>query len=145
MGSETENFSPDFHSFVTVLKPASAAAIEEDTLVYDNLAGKVSGNPDFKSWSMTPSGKWNYAFNANKVDNIKVKYNKVNGFPFDLGNSPVTITVPVVGVKDWTLVDNRFTPALPKTVVSEERSDTVIELVPYGSTTLRLTIFPVLK
>lgn len=121
------------------------AAIEEDTLVYDNLAGKVSGNPDFKSWSMTPSGKWNYAFNANKVDNIKVKYNKVNGFPFDLGNSPVTITVPVVGVKDWTLVDNRFTPALPKAVVSEERSDTVIELVPYGSTTLRLTIFPVLK
>ena len=71
--------------------------------------------------------------------------NKVNGFPFDLGNSPVTITVPVVGVKDWTLVDNRFTPALPKAVVSEERSDTVIELVPYGSTTLRLTIFPVLK
>ena len=94
---------------------------------------------------MTPSGKWNYAFNTNKVDNIKVKYNKVNGFPFDLGNSPVTITVPVVGVKDWTLVDNRFTPALPKAVVSEERSDTVIELVPYGSTTLRLTIFPVLK
>ena len=122
-----------------------AATVEEDTLVYDNLAGKVSGNPDFKSWSMIPTGKWNYAFKADKLDKIKVKHHKVNGFPFDPGNSPVTVSVPVAGVSGWTLIDGRFTPSLPETVVAEEGGDTFIELVPYGSTTLRLTTFPVLK
>ncbi|MCI5912214.1 MAG: hypothetical protein MRZ50_01925, partial [Prevotella sp.] len=66
-------------------------------------------------------------------------------FPFDPGNSPVTVSVPVAGVSGWTLVDGRFTPSLPETVVAEEGGDTFIELVPYGSTTLRLTTFPVLK
>ncbi len=122
-----------------------AATVEEDTLVYDNLAGKVSGNPDFKSWSMIPAGKWNYALKADKLDKIKVKHHKVNGFPFDPGNGPVTVSVPVAGVSGWTLIDGRFTPSLPETVVTEEGSDTFIELVPYGSTTLRLTTFPVLK
>ena len=77
---------------------------EEDTAIYENLAGKLSGNPEFKSWSMTPAGKWNYAIDAGKLDKINVKQNQVSGFPFDLGNSPVTIEVPVVGVKGWRFV-----------------------------------------
>ena len=119
------------------------AEVEEDTKVYENLAGKVSGNPDFKSWSMTPAGKWNYALDASRLDEIHVKKHERTGFPFDLGQSPVTIEVPVVGVKGWTLVDDRFTPALPERFVAEEGSAQTIELVPYGSTTLRLTTFPV--
>ena len=119
------------------------ADVEEDTRVYENLAGKVSGNPDFKSWNMTPAGKWNYALDASRLDEIHVKKHERTGFPFDLGQSPVTIEVPVVGVKGWTLVDERFTPALPEHFAAEEGSAQTIELVPYGSTTLRLTTFPV--
>ena len=92
---------------------------------------------------MTPAGKWNYALDAGKLDQIRVKKHDRTGFPFDLGQSPVTIEVPVVGVKGWTLVDERFTPALPERFVAEEGSAQTIELVPYGSTTLRLTTFPV--
>lgn len=37
--------------------------------------------------------------------------------------------------------DAYITPALPKTVVLEENSETFIELVPYGASTIRLTVF----
>ena len=115
----------------------------EDTVVYDYLAGKVSANPDFKCWNMTPSGKWNYALVKDRLDEVKVELTGSAGYPFDLDNAPVKISVPVVGVKDWALDEDRYTPALPDEVVAESEEVTFIDLVPYGSTTLRLTTFPV--
>ena len=122
---------------------AIPADCEEDTEVYDYLAGKASANPDFKCWNMTPAGKWNYALVEDNLDDLKVSFTGASGFPFDLENVPVKITVPVVGVEGWTLVEDRYTPALPETVVPESEEVTYIDLVPYGSTTLRLTTFPV--
>mgnify|MGYP003333978701 CR=1 FL=1 len=92
---------------------------------------------------MTPAGKWNYAIAADKLSDVKLKKTGAKGFPFDLDKVPFKITVPVVGVKDWDLKENRFTPALPETVIPESEEVSYIELVPYGSTTLRLTTFPV--
>lgn len=42
----------------------------------------------------------------------------------------------------WEKEDAYVTPPLPQTVVPEEGTDTFIELVPYGASTIRLTIFP---
>jgi hypothetical protein len=42
----------------------------------------------------------------------------------------------------WEMEDAYITPPLPQTVVPEEGSDTFIELVPYGASTIRLTVFP---
>lgn len=118
------------------------ADVVEDTQIYSNLAGKVSANPEFKSWNMTPAGKWNYALDVKSLDKIKVNFHDIDGFPFDSGNSPVTIDVPVVGVKGWELVDGRYTPAIPSEIVAEDDEVSFIRLVPYGSTTLRLSTFP---
>lgn len=46
-------------------------------------------------------------------------------------------------LEGWELKENRFTPAIPDSFNIVEGSETVLELVPYGSTTLRLTTFPV--
>ena len=121
---------------------AVPAKWEEDNNVYGNLAGKVSANPEFKSWSMTPDGKWNYALVENMLGNLVAEPTGAEGFPFDLDNVPMKIKVPVMGVKGWTLQENRYTPALPEKVVAESKDIEYIELVPYGSTTTRLTIFP---
>ena len=117
------------------------ANVEEDTKIYDNLAGKVSANPDFKSWSMTPAGPWNYAIVRNRLDGLKAEATGAQGFPFDPENVPMKIRVPVMRVKGWTLQEDRYTPALPEKVETEGQVR-YIDLVPYGSTTLRLTIFP---
>lgn len=122
---------------------AIPSAWEEDTQIYGNLAGKVSANPDFKSWSITPVGKWNYALVGGMLDNLKYESSELMGFPFDPESVNCTITVPVVGVKGWELLENRYTPALPKEVQAESEEVSYIKLVPYGSTTLRLTTFPV--
>ena len=42
----------------------------------------------------------------------------------------------------WEMDDAYLTPQLPETVVPEEGTDTFIELVPYGASTIRLTVFP---
>ena len=42
----------------------------------------------------------------------------------------------------WEMDDAYLTPPLPQTVVPEEGTDTFIELVPYGASTIRLTVFP---
>jgi len=123
---------------------AVPADMKEDPVIYDNMAGKVSANPDFKNWSMTPSGKWNYALVKNRLGGLKAERTGASGFPFDPDGVPVKIRVPVVGVKGWTLQDNRYTPPLPETVEAEGGIE-YIDLVPYGSTTLRLTIFPTIQ
>ena len=120
---------------------AIPANVEEDPAIYENLAGKVSANPDFKSWSMTPAGKWNYALVKDGLKDLKVEKTGAQGFPFDLETVPLKIRVPVTGVKGWTLKENRFTPVLPETFKTEGKVE-YIDLVPYGSTTLRVTIFP---
>ena len=42
----------------------------------------------------------------------------------------------------WEMEDAYITPPLPQTVIPEEGSDAFIDLVPYGASTIRLTVFP---
>jgi hypothetical protein len=120
--------------------------MEEDTDVYENMHGKESENPDFKCWNITPTGDFNYAYDDDGHP-VAVNYpavEEINGtIPFDLHYTTVKLRVPVKQIK-WDLVDNRYTPHLPEqghlTVLGNERK--YIELVPYGCTELRLTIFP---
>ena len=58
----------------------------------------------------------------------------------------MTIRIPVKTI-DWELIEGRFTPPLPEpdSIKVLDDSQKYIELVPYGSTELRLTVFPVIR
>lgn len=112
----------------------------EDTCVYDNMHGKAPENEEFKCWSMTPSGQWNFGME----DDATAEFFKTDsdGYPFDPGSVPSKVIVPAREI-DWSLDQGRFTPKNPRYAVEPITDRTrYLELVPYGSTCLRLTVFP---
>lgn len=121
---------------------------EEDTTVYSNMNGKKSENPDFKSWSITPDGPFNFGIDEETADagGLQVTFEPEKlkaGFPFDRENAPVRISLPVREIV-WGLDGGTRNPNLPLSdfLISTDLTST-IELVPYGCTELRLTVFPI--
>lgn len=130
--------------------------------------------PEFPAWNLYPTSQWNYALcvDPDTLEKVaRINWHPVNGYPFDLSNPVVTVTLPARMVKDWTLIhsdaviqaanwvekgiwksgtreiqgDFTFTPPLPDPeTLSDRLSDKIewIELVPYGNTLLRMTVFP---
>lgn len=111
-----------------------------DETDYANMRGKKCGNPDFKCWSLTPDGDWAYGIEHCYLEEIE---NKNSGYPFE--NPPYTLKILVSEIV-WPLVDDKFTPPMPTISVKHTiHGKKYIELVPYGCTQLRLTVFPQLR
>ena len=121
-----------------------AQKMTEDLTEYENMHGKKPENADFKCWNITPTGAFNYAYTANgQNEQYATTLTGAKGFPFDLATAPLKVRIPVKEIK-WELEKNRYTPAQPEQGHLEQLSEQVkyIDLVPYGCTELRLTVFP---
>ena len=109
------------------------ATFTKDTVRYANMNGKYPADDnEFPCWDIRPSGPWNYAVRPD-----------VEAVP--AGDNVLRIPVcPVEWDFDKGPAGELLTPDLPSAPVpsGEER---FIDLVPYGSTTLRLTVFPVVR
>lgn len=117
-----------------------------DRTVYANMNGKVPGNPEFECWNIEPAGSWNYALCSDPVIPLKVVRTKsaaTGSYPIrsetyareNLGSRQTDR----LGIGKRTLhaasSDQRVACAV---------SDCIeyLELIPYGCTELRLTVFP---
>ena len=118
----------------------------EDNAVYANMNGKVPEEEGFACWSITPAGDWNYAYAGEEgvIDDSLVTLAADGGYPFDIENAPVSVTIPARHI-EWSLKEGRYTPEMPApgSVKVLDDKDLQIKLVPYGCTELRVSVFPV--
>ena len=98
-------------------------------------------------WQITPDLEWNYGLivDPEKPENyFEVIKRDIASVPFEHNQAPVILVAKGRIIPEWKLVDNSAgeTPLSP--VVSSQPV-TRLELIPYGSTRLRITEFPVLS
>jgi uncharacterized protein len=131
---------------------SEAVSLERGPLVYslkiDETATPVFGErttPEFPAWDILPASPWNYGLKVKEFDiasQVKVIERNVAGFPWDPGNSPIELRVPARRIDSWTLPE-KTNPSLPSKSEGSREVE-LVTLVPYGSTRIRLTVFPLL-
>lgn len=130
----------------SVSMPYAGVAFERGPLVFSlNVKAKEEITETrehegikFQSRILTPLSEWNYA----PVDTETIEVVNSNDYN-DLWNpetTPVRLKVKAVTVRNWQLYRDNFTPYMPSVILKGEEK--VLELVPVGTTVLRMTVFP---
>jgi hypothetical protein len=115
---------------------AIPAEYKKDTIRYANMNGKYPADDEaFPCWDIQPSGPWNFAVAADAGAAV-----------VPAGDGAPRLRIPVHPI-EWAYDEGpngeKLTPDLPACPVATGPVR-LIDLVPYGETTLRLTVFPVL-
>ncbi len=143
--------------------PENGIGIERGPLVY-SMPIKATWSPvvepqyttvEFPSWEATPAAAWNYGVALNPTEiaskaEVKTEMPARDEADDPWTNPSTTLTIPMRAIEEWTFrtsqdnANQRFTPPLPDVSASTVSASVErVALVPYGSTQLRMTIFPI--
>jgi hypothetical protein len=129
----------------------NSIAVERGPLIYSLGLGEQWNVIEKREWlsdyEVLPTTDWNYGLAIDFKDvegSFKLIKCDMEYQPFELKNAPVKLICKAKKVPQWTLEYNSAGEPPLSPVFSSEAEETV-ELVPYGSTRLRITQFPYIE
>ena len=100
-----------------------------------------------KDYMLLPQSPWNYALTLDPQSpdkSLTFQAGPLKGDPFTLEGAPVKVSVEGRRMESWAFVQGAAEPP-PQSPVESSSPLEELTLVPYGSTRLRMTEFPLLK
>lgn len=133
-----------------------ALSVESNTSCDSIYTPKLQSNK-YMGYTMTPASDWNYILGIKDENdnNMKISELSINwdSNPWTMINSPISILIPAFKTESWNLQykksDNNYyaiTPHIPSRgsmiYALNGLKPTAISLIPFGRTTLRISMFP---
>ncbi len=129
-----------------------AVSLSRGPLVYALQIGEdwrqVKGEVPHADWEVHPTTPWNYALAvdpARPQSFVQATEGEVGDAPFSSGGAPVRLSVKGQRVPDWDMERHAAAPPPPGPIAPSGEPLDDLTLLPYGSTNLRVTEFPVLS
>lgn len=105
---------------------------------------KVKGQEPHADWEVHPTTAWNYGLAVdpeNPAASISMEERPVGPLPLSPDGAPVVLSAKGRRIPEWKLIAGSAGP-MPESPVRSTQTEETVTLIPYGSTNLRLTLFP---